>query len=348
MEEKLNKHKELPREFRAKLSKPMPMGAIDSPNNQGLTPIKAAYVMERLNDVFGVCGWRLVHKVWDVRPNTRTRKNYETGKLETYEVDHVVVEGYIEIPSLDARTMTYYGGSDLDGKARTPADGMKSAVTDCLSKCASTLEIGIQVYKGQPWDQEFNDDVVTANTTRVVDYKAVNEPINILPVTSPATTKDAFKGHSTQELKAMKLDELKFILAGYGNDVDLIEKPTKTKLIKAIELVEKKMLNDSEESLEVIKEDKKVESNVDEIGKKYIEDKATILRMSDKIISDLEDGGKRGREESFVIWNELESLGIFKKECEERLKLLNLPHKTKEELCNKGTKEDILKLLEGA
>ena len=340
MEEK--KYSELPKEYRAKLSKAMPMEAIDQPNNQGLTPIKAAYVMERLNDVFGVCGWRLVHKVWDIRPNTRTRKNYQTGQLETYEVDHVVVEGFIEIPSLNARTMTYYGGADLDGKARTPADGMKSAVTDCLSKCASTLEIGIQVYKGQPWDQEFNDDLPK------IDFKAVNEPIKIAPIQKPKVNKESFKVHTNDELKAMKMDELKYILSGYGNDVDLIEKPTKAKLIKAIQLVESKLESDSEKTIEVIKEEKVVETTTKEVDKKYVKDKAAILRMSNVILNDPEEGKKRGREESFVIWNELESLGFYKKECEEKLLSLNLPHKTKEDLCNQGTKKEILMVVEGA
>ena len=104
----------------------------------------------------------------------------------------------------------------------------------------------------------------------------------------------------------------------------------------------------SEKTIEVIKEEKVVETTTKEVDKKYVKDKAAILRMSNVILNDPEEGKKRGREESFVIWNELESLGFYKKECEEKLLSLNLPHKTKEDLCNQGTKKEILMVVEGA
>jgi hypothetical protein len=91
----MDANKKLPSELRAKLSKPMPSGAIDTPNAQGLTPIKAAYIIERLNDVFGVCGWELVHEKVGIYPNTKSKKNYETNKYEKYTINHAVVEGIL-------------------------------------------------------------------------------------------------------------------------------------------------------------------------------------------------------------------------------------------------------------
>ena len=52
------KYKRLPAIFREKLSKAMPAEAIKPhPTKTYLTTIKAIYIVERLNDVFGLNGW---------------------------------------------------------------------------------------------------------------------------------------------------------------------------------------------------------------------------------------------------------------------------------------------------
>ncbi len=118
-------------EIRAKLREPFPPEAITPhPTKTYLSTIKAAYVMERLNDVFGICGWEIEHEI--------------VSDTDEY----VSVRGCIHLTELDLRTSEQYGGHGKTGKNTEPADGYKSAVTDLMSKCASYLEIGIDVFKG--------------------------------------------------------------------------------------------------------------------------------------------------------------------------------------------------------
>ena len=121
---------------REKLRAPMPDEAIKQhPTKTFLSTIKAIYITERLNDVFGIGGWGFDHEIISDEP------------------DYVTICGAISIIDTDAQKPTMqtpfqYGGHKKTGKNTEPADGYKSAVTDCISKCASYLEIGIDVFKG--------------------------------------------------------------------------------------------------------------------------------------------------------------------------------------------------------
>ena len=133
------KFTQLPEGMRAKLSAPMPDKAIKPhPTKTFLSTIKAIYVVERLNDVFGLGGWELEHFI----------------QKETNE--YVTMGGRIYMRQYDLYTSFQFGGHTLTGKNTEPADGYKSAVTDVLSKCASLLEIGIQVFKGEPRSKTAN------------------------------------------------------------------------------------------------------------------------------------------------------------------------------------------------
>ena len=115
----------LPPELIAKLREPLPPEAV-SPNPQkpGLSVIKVIYVVERLNEVFGLNGWRVVNEI------------VENGRM-------VVVKGSLKIPKYNIH-IEQYGGNDNPDRG----DAYKGACTDALSKCASYLGIGMDVYKG--------------------------------------------------------------------------------------------------------------------------------------------------------------------------------------------------------
>lgn len=115
----------LPPEVIAKLREPLPLEAV-SPNPQkpGLSAIKVIYVVERLNEVFGLNGWRVVNEV------------VENGRM-------VVVKGALKISKYNIH-IEQYGGNDNPDRG----DAYKGACTDALSKCASYLGIGMDVYKG--------------------------------------------------------------------------------------------------------------------------------------------------------------------------------------------------------
>jgi len=124
--------KTIPDEVREELRKPFPAEAISQhPTKTFLSTIKAIYVVERLNDVFGIGGWIMEHEVF------------------SDEQDYVSVKGHIYLREpYKFSTPTQYGGHKKTGTNTEPADGYKSAVTDCQSKCASYLEIGIDIFKG--------------------------------------------------------------------------------------------------------------------------------------------------------------------------------------------------------
>jgi hypothetical protein len=116
---------QLPEELKTKLKQPLPNEAV-SPNPQkpGLSAIKVIYVVERLNDVFGLNGWHMDNEV------------VETGRM-------VVVRATLAIPKYGI-AIEQFGGNDNPDRG----DAYKGACTDALSKCASYLGIGMDVYKG--------------------------------------------------------------------------------------------------------------------------------------------------------------------------------------------------------
>lgn len=121
--------------MREQLRYPLPPDAIKPhPTKTYLSSIKAIYVTERLNDVFGVGSW--------------------TTKLQhivTAQNSMVVVKVEFTIPEYGVY-YECYGGNDNGGensKNFDLGDAYKGATTDALTKIASFLEIGIDVFKGK-------------------------------------------------------------------------------------------------------------------------------------------------------------------------------------------------------
>src|ERR1700728_3263078 len=116
---------QLPDDLKAKLKVPLPREAVSPyPQKPGLSVIKVIYVVERLNDVFGLNGWHVDNEV------------VETGRM-------VVVRATLSVPRY-AIAIEQFGGNDNPDRG----DAYKGACTDALSKCASYLGIGMEVYKG--------------------------------------------------------------------------------------------------------------------------------------------------------------------------------------------------------
>lgn len=136
-------HKRLPSIYREKLSKPMPEGAIKPhPTKKYLSTIKAIYIVERLNDVFGIAGWEFESDIISATGNSSSEKVV------------VVACGRLYFNEFDLYGSVQYGGHE--GKMSESGDVYKSAITDALGKCASLIEVGIQVFKGVPDSQEGN------------------------------------------------------------------------------------------------------------------------------------------------------------------------------------------------
>lgn len=113
-------------EQKALLDKPLPPEAIKPhPTKSFLSTIKAIYVTERLNDVFGVGKWRVKSEVVE-----------RDNKMIVVKVSFSVPEYGIEYEC--------YGGNDNADRG----DAHKGAVTDAITKIGSWLGIGAEVFKG--------------------------------------------------------------------------------------------------------------------------------------------------------------------------------------------------------
>ena len=122
-------------EMRAKLNAPLPEKAVTKhPTKTYLSSIKAIYVVERLNDVFGIGAWKST-----------------VSKESVSEKGMVVVKLIFEIPEYGIYHESF-GGNDNGGensKNFDLGDAFKGATTDALTKICSFLEIGISVFKGE-------------------------------------------------------------------------------------------------------------------------------------------------------------------------------------------------------
>jgi len=122
------------KEMREALRMPLPVGAVKQhPTKTFLSSIKAIYVTERLNDVFGVGSWQI-----------------KVNHVTTTDKSMVVVKVEFSIPEYGIY-FECYGGNDNGGensKNFDLRDAFKGATTDALTKIGSYLEIGIDVFKG--------------------------------------------------------------------------------------------------------------------------------------------------------------------------------------------------------
>lgn len=127
--------KKVTEDMRKKLNAPLPAEAVKPhPTKTYLSSIKAIYVTERLNDVFGIGAWTL-----------------KTELITSTEKGMIVVKVTLTIPEYGVYYESF-GGNDNGGEASKNfdlGDAYKGATTDAITKICSYMEIGIAVFKGQ-------------------------------------------------------------------------------------------------------------------------------------------------------------------------------------------------------
>lgn len=147
------------------LKAPFPKEALKPEMSRGfeLTSIKAAYIFERLNDVFGPVGygWRYVHSPFETLVTVGEKTEIMTEVALQYRVSDKEQAGCGPIewhdeawrirpdhPWVWSEPIYAAGGKGI-GKGSVPyTDARKSAVTDGLTKAASMLGVGHRVFKG--------------------------------------------------------------------------------------------------------------------------------------------------------------------------------------------------------
>lgn len=157
-EEAAKKKAELKKAYTA-LKKPFPVEAyvVDSSRGFPLIGARAAYVVERLNDVFGLVGDGWFYRV---SPATLVDKEqiivvliqYNVGLAGTHAYYWSEGEGWTADHTSEkvwSEPVFGYGGNRV-GKGGTPVtDALKSAVTNGISKAASKLGVSIDSFKGR-------------------------------------------------------------------------------------------------------------------------------------------------------------------------------------------------------
>jgi len=133
--------KNLTPEQLAKIAEPLPPEAIAAhPTKDNLSTIKGIFVTERLNQVFGVGAWSV--KTDLLSPITSATRTTKFGKERTEYT--AVLKTVFTIPAHDIYYECIASSMNDD-----PGDAAKGATTDAITKIASWIGIGIDVYKGK-------------------------------------------------------------------------------------------------------------------------------------------------------------------------------------------------------
>ena len=149
------------------LRAPFPPQALSADTSRGfeLTSIKAAFVVERLNEVFGPCGvgWRYAHGPFEelqtpsgsleilteVAFQYRFHATNDCAGCDRIVWDAQAHDWAYRASNHDWSEPIYACGGHAVGKGAVPlTDARKSAVTDGLTKAASMIGVGHQVFKG--------------------------------------------------------------------------------------------------------------------------------------------------------------------------------------------------------
>lgn len=125
------------------LSRPLPPEALkahptkkDSAGNP-MTTIKAIYVIDRLNEAFGVGGWNLKTNYLNHEKVVRIT---QTGKERTEYISAVHTE--FSVPSIGIHLECVAGSTNDD-----LGDALKGGTTDGITKIASYLGIGADIWR---------------------------------------------------------------------------------------------------------------------------------------------------------------------------------------------------------
>jgi len=190
--------KTITKEMYEALKRPLDAKAVTKhPTKTYLSSIKAIYVTERLNDVFG-CG------TWQIR----------TEKISENDKGMIVVKTTLTIPQYGVYYESF-GGNDNGGDGNKNfdlGDAYKGATTDAITKICSYMGIGIEVFKGnvnvapkQPTDtqqkaKEYNEMLAKADEEKKRIQKELESATEkkLKDCKTEIELRDAYKSLSTE------------------------------------------------------------------------------------------------------------------------------------------------------
>jgi hypothetical protein len=195
--------KQLSKEQIDLIKKPLPREAVmPHPTKQNLSTIKAIYVTERFNDVFGIGGWTIKTDLID-NPLALV-KNIKITKAgaERTEYTALMKTGF-EVAEYGIYYECVASSTNDD-----IGDASKGAATDAITKIASYIGIGIDVFKGQHDKAltEYNSNLLTDDIRAAIDKCKTKEDVISLSKTMSDDVKrnKDFRLYVTEKLEKCK------------------------------------------------------------------------------------------------------------------------------------------------
>jgi hypothetical protein len=140
-----------------KLTESFPIEAYKVDKSRGfeLTSLDAQYIKDRLNETFGIFGWEFQERFTEVEKEVEVEERDPVKKtIERKKVlrSGIVCHGILTIFHPDDNSLNRHiqatGGCSYKSKGQNLSDIYKSAATESLSKAASYIGIGGEMYKG--------------------------------------------------------------------------------------------------------------------------------------------------------------------------------------------------------
>ncbi len=153
------------------LNVPLPKEALKAhPTMQGLTAINQIYIIERLNQVFGIGSWQLRNELL-----SPIQENSKQGTKGVYKDYTSLVKVTLTIPEYNIHMECIAGSTNKD-----EGDSAKGGITDCITKIASWLGIGHEVYKGRHGQTQNEEQKQEPKNTHSMP-KEIQDPTKQLP-----------------------------------------------------------------------------------------------------------------------------------------------------------------------
>lgn len=195
--------KTLSQEQIALIKKPLPKEAVmPHPSKQNLSTIRAIYVTERFNDVFGIGGWTIKTDLID-NPLALV-KNIKITKAGAERTEYTaLMKTKFEVVEYGI----YYEcvASSVNDDI---GDASKGAATDAITKIASYIGIGIDVFKGQH-DRalsDYNNNLFTNEVKAVIDACKTKEDVLVASkkMSDDIKSNKEFRTYVTKKLESCK------------------------------------------------------------------------------------------------------------------------------------------------
>jgi len=163
----------------AKIAEALPPQAVKPhPTRTGMSTIKAIFVTERFNDVFGVGEWSIKTEL--IAPISSITRTTSYGKERTEYT--ALAKTVFEVP-LHGIYYECIASSTNDDMG----DAAKGATTDAITKIASWIGIGISVFKGE------QDAPVKPAESKVSKPTTTTAPATKTRTTEPVVVPEALK-----------------------------------------------------------------------------------------------------------------------------------------------------------